>query len=152
MQVVRELGLIGCLLVPAGYRADKQWPLVIALHGYGGDGSFTLTYLRLDDVAPNAVLVAPNGVVDSRGSRAWHAGAVAVWGRNEQCTGPIAATPRTIDLDSHIAGAETIVEAYSGCQAGSAVELWTMQGVGHNPGATADFAPSLFGFLTSHPR
>lgn len=77
---------------------------------------------------------------------------VAVWARNDHCTGEIVSTGRTIDLANDLPGAETSVEAYEGCPAGSSVELWTMHDIGHNPVATSGFAPSLYGFLTSHPR
>ena len=248
-------------LIPLGYTADKKWPLVLVLHGYGGTGPQAIAEMRLDALQPSAVFVAPTGLRDVQGANAWHPGAdhspywdveyltailhdvesrysidltqvfvighsqgahmahrmgcdaanevvalvssagqvtkvpsgcmparavsvlqvhgdadesigyygdvqhdppdptvpsahetVAVWARNDGCTGAITLTPRTLDLDSRIAGAETIVEAYQGCPPGISVELWTMKGVGHNPAATPDFAPSLFSFLTAHPR
>jgi polyhydroxybutyrate depolymerase len=77
---------------------------------------------------------------------------VAVWARNDVCTGAIAATGATMDLDSSLAGNETSVEAYSGCPAGLAVELWTMNGGVHKPALTSNFAPAAWGFLTAHAR
>lgn len=77
---------------------------------------------------------------------------VAVWARNDACTGPIAATGVTLDLDSMLAGNETSVEAYSGCAAGSAVELWTIEGGEHRPALTANFATLAWGFLAAHAR
>lgn len=250
-------------LVPAAYSADAgtAWPLIIVLHGYGGSGAETVKNLRLDDIAARAVMVAPNGVMDSTHNRAWRPGpthapfwdveyltavihdlerrysidparvfvvghsqgahmahrmacdasndvaaivsvagqvakvpsacvparavsvlqlhgdldiaigyygdvqhdppdptvpsarqTVGVWGRNDQCTGALAPTGQTIDMDRSVAGAETVVEAYAGCPPGISAELWTMKGSGHNPDPTPDFAPSLFEFLSAHAR
>ncbi len=248
-------------LVPTAYTASTKWPLILVLHGYGGTGADAITRLRLDEVQPSVVMVAPNGLRDALGNNAWHPGqvhaspwdveyltaiirdveskyaidpaqvfvvghsqgahmahrmgcddaddvvalvstagqvskspggctptravsvlqvhgdldesigyfgdiqnnppdpsvpsaheTVAVWAGNDHCTGAIAATGRTLDLDGNVAGAETTVEAYAGCPAGIAVELWTMNGVGHNPGATGAFSGALYGFLTAHPR
>ena len=77
---------------------------------------------------------------------------VAVWARNDDCTGAIASTGMTYDIDVNLMGDETSVEAYSGCPAGIGVELWTMQGGVHKPNLTAEFAPDTWGFLTAHPR
>jgi polyhydroxybutyrate depolymerase len=54
---------------------------------------------------------------------------VAAWGRANRCTGGAAAT-RTLDLDAHIEGSETIVASHSGCAA--PVELWTIRGGTHS--------------------
>jgi len=77
---------------------------------------------------------------------------VAVWARNDACTGAIATTGMTLDLDSTLAGNETSIEAYAGCPAGIAVELWTMNGGVHHPPVTNNFAPTAWGFLTAHAR
>lgn len=77
---------------------------------------------------------------------------VAVWARNDQCTGGLQPTGVRLDLSRTTDGGETVVDAYAGCPAGIAVELWTMEGVGHGPQATSAFAPALEGFLLAHPR
>jgi polyhydroxybutyrate depolymerase len=77
---------------------------------------------------------------------------IAVWGRNDGCTGPIASTGMTYDLVTDLAGNETTVEAYSGCPAGIGVELWSIQNGVHKPNLTAAFAPTAWGFLTAHAR
>jgi polyhydroxybutyrate depolymerase len=63
-------------LVPTTYSADAgvAWPLILVLHGYGGSGDEAVKSLRFDDLAPLAVMVAPNGVLDSTRNRAWRAG------------------------------------------------------------------------------
>jgi polyhydroxybutyrate depolymerase len=77
---------------------------------------------------------------------------VAVWARNDLCTGAIAATGVTLDLDSVLAGNETTVEAYAGCPAGIGVELWTINGGFHRPNLTPAFPGLAWGFLTAHAR
>lgn len=77
---------------------------------------------------------------------------VGVWARNDGCTGAIAATGTSYDLDAAVAGSETSVEAYAGCPSGIAVELWSDVGGVHRPALTASFAPTVWGFLTAHAR
>jgi len=77
---------------------------------------------------------------------------IAVWGRNDLCTGAIASTGMTYDLVSDLTGNETSVEAYSGCPTGIAAELWTIDAGVHKPNLTANFAPTTWGFLTAHAR
>lgn len=77
---------------------------------------------------------------------------VAVWARNDGCSGGLVDTGVTLDLSRTVDGGETTVAAYKGCPPGIAVELWTMQGVGHTPYATSQFVPSIETFLSAHPR
>lgn len=77
---------------------------------------------------------------------------VGVWARNDACTGAIALTGATLDLDAAIAGSETTVEAYSGCPSGIAVELWSDVGGVHRPVLTSAFAPAAWAFLSAHAR
>jgi polyhydroxybutyrate depolymerase len=77
---------------------------------------------------------------------------VGVWARNDLCTGAIALTGQTLDLDSGLAGNETNVEAYAGCPSGIGVELWTIDKGAHRPSVTPPFAELVWGFLTAHTR
>jgi polyhydroxybutyrate depolymerase len=87
---------------------------------------------------------------------------VAVWGRNDHCSGGIADTGARLDLERNLAGSETTVEAYSGCppienadagtQGSVGVELWSIVGAGHDPSFTPQLAPLVWGFLTAHAR
>ncbi len=77
---------------------------------------------------------------------------IAVWARNDLCTGAIAATGTTLDLDLALAGSETTVEAYGGCPSGIGVELWSIVGGVHRPQLTPAFAPAAWSFLTAHAR
>jgi polyhydroxybutyrate depolymerase len=77
---------------------------------------------------------------------------VAVWARNDQCIGDIAATGVTLHLDSSLTGNETTVEAYSGCPTGIAVELWSIVGGSHDPQPTPAFPTLTWTFLNAHAR
>jgi polyhydroxybutyrate depolymerase len=77
---------------------------------------------------------------------------VAVWARNDACTGAIAATGTTLDLDSSLAGSETTVEAYAGCPSPIGVELWSIVGGVHVPPLTPAFPGLVWAFLTAHAR
>ena len=60
------------------------------------------------------------------------------------------------DVDAQLADgtdpAETSVQAWSGCEAGSAVELWTIPMGGHAPDLAPGFADALITFLAEHPK
>jgi polyhydroxybutyrate depolymerase len=77
---------------------------------------------------------------------------VGVWARNDVCTGDIALTATTYDLDAAIAGSETTVEAYAGCPSGIGVELWSDVGGFHHPQLTPQFASIVWTFLNGHAR
>jgi polyhydroxybutyrate depolymerase len=77
---------------------------------------------------------------------------IAVWARNDKCTGPIASTGTSYDLDSSLAGSETTVEAYGGCPTGIGVELWTIVGGAHHPPVTDGFAGAVWTWLGGHAR
>jgi polyhydroxybutyrate depolymerase len=77
---------------------------------------------------------------------------VADWAKKDGCTGALAATGQTYDLDSRLDGRETRVQAYAGCPAGIAVELWFIQGGAHLPALTASWGELVWGFLSAHPK
>lgn len=62
--------------LPAGDDGGVDWPLVIALHGYGGSGAELVDYYELERLADQRgfILVAPSGNRDSTGAAAWHTG------------------------------------------------------------------------------
>lgn len=67
------------------------------------------------------------------------------------CTGaPTAGAAK--DLDSQLAGAETMVAVTGGCPADGAADLWTLQGAGHVPSFTSSFVPELTAWLDAHGR
>jgi polyhydroxybutyrate depolymerase len=74
------------------------------------------------------------------------------WAGKDRCTGSLAATGRRLDLDQSVPGDETVEQAWSGCPAGSAVELWTIEGGGHVPAFNEHWAEAIWSFLDSHPK
>ncbi len=62
------------LQVPAGYDRAHPAPLVIALHGYGGNGASFVKQLELDRLAEQRgfLLAYPDGTLDARGHRFWN--------------------------------------------------------------------------------
>lgn len=77
---------------------------------------------------------------------------VAVWGNRNACLGDLAFTGARIDIESKLAGAETKVESYVGCQSEGSVELWTIEGGGHIPSFHAQWPGAIYDFLMAHPK
>ncbi|MFK7977185.1 MAG: PHB depolymerase family esterase [Halioglobus sp.] len=61
--------------IPADYNTATRYPLVIVLHGFGASGFIQSLYFGLlDRVDPGQfVLIAPDGTVNTNGSRFWNA-------------------------------------------------------------------------------
>ncbi len=76
---------------------------------------------------------------------------VAHWAAYNGCTGTLADTGITVDLEDPIPGAETHVSAYAGCAKGAA-ELWTVQGGPHFTYLTKTFGPTVWSFFAAHPK
>ena len=57
---------------------------------------------------------------------------VATWATKNGCTGTLT-DGAARDLDAGVPGAETATASYGNCQAGGAVDLWTMKGASHIP-------------------
>ena len=49
-----------------------------------------------------------------------------------------------------ISGSETSVLTHDGCRDGTVVELWTVEGAGHQIPLPEDFANTLWGWLSDH--
>ena len=56
------------------------------------------------------------------------------------------------DLDSGLPGAETTVQRFAGCTAGTGVELWSIQGGGHAPALDRSFSLRVYAWLQAHPK
>jgi polyhydroxybutyrate depolymerase len=76
---------------------------------------------------------------------------VATWAAKDGCTQPHTQVG-TIDVDANIAGDETTVERYGGCNNNADVELWTVHGAGHVPGLSSSWAELVWGFMSAHPK
>lgn len=61
-----------------------------------------------------------------------------------------AGAPR--DIEVNLAGAETTVAGYGGCQAGTSVELWTIEGGEHVPALTEDFSTQVVDWLLTRSK
>jgi polyhydroxybutyrate depolymerase len=68
------------------------------------------------------------------------------WAQLDGCGATPTQQP-ALDLESTIAGDETTVSAYTGCQAGSTVQLWTIHGGHHVPTLSSSFTPDILDFL-----
>lgn len=99
----------------------------------------------------DAVIAYGGGSIGTNGYPSAHQ-TVADWAQHNGCTGALAATGMTLDLDSALAGNETRVEAYGGCPQGGHVELWTIQGGSHVPSLQPTWAATIYGFLAAHPK
>ena len=75
------------------------------------------------------------------------------WVTFDGCATPPDTSAPPLDLDVNLTGAETTVTKYAaGCKAGSAAELWTINGGAHSPTFTPAFAPAVIDFLLAHPK
>ena len=77
---------------------------------------------------------------------------VAIWASRNACLGPLTDSGTRLDIVSTLAGAETKVEAYSGCAKEGVVALWTMEGGGHIPVFTSQWPDAIYDFLMAHPK
>ncbi len=80
----------------------------------------------------------------------------AAWAKNDGC-GVTASTLSTkIDVDADLADgsnpAETTVQEWPDCKAGSTVQLWTIPNGHHGPSVTPAFADAVIQFLVDHPK
>jgi len=81
---------------------------------------------------------------------------LAEWARVDGCARTRTPSAATLDLERTLAGAngpnETVVSANGGCHPGGGVELWMIQGGGHDPEFTDDFGARVVDFLLSHSK
>jgi polyhydroxybutyrate depolymerase len=77
---------------------------------------------------------------------------VAIWAAKNGCTGALVGD-ETMDLVVDVAGAETLKQAYEGCPAGGAVELWTIHGGGHVPQfVPAEWEDLVWAWMQAHAK
>jgi polyhydroxybutyrate depolymerase len=81
---------------------------------------------------------------------------VDTWLALDGCDQVLTEISRRLDVDAEVAGpdglAETTVAESTGCDPGSRVELWTMEGVGHVPMLSETFPDALLDFLLAQSR
>jgi polyhydroxybutyrate depolymerase len=94
-----------------------------------------------------------DGGTTSTGVYPSEATTMATWAGKNGCTGQLAATGQTLDLDSTITGNETVVATYGGCPSGIDVQLWTIQGGTHVPFLNVpQWGDLVWGFMSAHPK
>ncbi len=80
----------------------------------------------------------------------------ATWANYDGCGAEPSALNTRIDVVADIADgadpAETSVQEWSGCEAGSTVQLWTIPNGNHVPALTPAFADAVIRFLVEHPK
>lgn len=82
----------------------------------------------------------------------------AKWAAYNGCTGPLGTAEVTpLDFDQSVPGPETTTQAFSGCPAGIAVGVWTIEGGSHIPPINTAAAPypmtsAIVDFLLAHPK
>jgi len=78
------------------------------------------------------------------------------WAAYDGCDETASALDARIDVDANLTNdgdaAETLVEEWSGCDAGTTVQLWTIPNGTHEPALTTAFAGSVIRFLDEHPK
>jgi polyhydroxybutyrate depolymerase len=79
-------------------------------------------------------------------------GSTNQWASKNGCGTTRASSGSARDLDTLVAGAETEPEAYGGCPADGAVELWRMEGSSHTPLFDTPIATTLLDWLVEHRR
>ena len=90
---------------------------------------------------------------DRSGAGVSAADTVSVWAQIDSCTRSLANTGRALDLDDGLPGAETRIDAWSGCAGNAAAELWTIRGGEHNPSLIIPTWPdAVVAFLLAHPK
>lgn len=78
---------------------------------------------------------------------------VSTWAEKNGCTGAqLQPLGGNLDLAADVLLDETAREAWPGCPAGGAVELWTAWGMSHAPLVSSSFASTLVSWLFAHAR
>ena len=78
-------------------------------------------------------------------------GSVNQWAQKNGC-GTSRTAAGDLDLETSQAGAETHKYKTDGCPAGGAVDLWTMEGVGHIPSLNNTFTGTVMQWFSEHSR
>ena len=94
-----------------------------------------------DETIPYAGVTAPVAYPSARGS-------VEQWAKHNGCDLTPDESAAAIDIVSGIDGAETKVSRYTkGCKPGGSGELWTIEGAGHIPILSKQFAPAVLDYF-----
>jgi polyhydroxybutyrate depolymerase len=78
---------------------------------------------------------------------------VATWAGKNGCSGAaLASIGGDLDLVIDLPLDETQREAFAGCPAGGAAELWRIRGGSHIPTFNRDWAGTVYTWLQAHPK
>ena len=120
------------------------------------DGASPVSVLHIHGTADDVIRFEGDSEPDTKGDgkRAFYAGAmdmVSRWSRRAGCEWPGQPQPyATLDLDQHVAGAETrTFRLESGCADGVEIELWMGVDSSHAPGYGDAFVDALVDWLLS---
>ncbi len=75
-----------------------------------------------------------------------------LWAAHDGCSTSRTAGTSKLDLVDTLAGEDTTVDVYEGCDAGKDVQLWTIEGGSHIPVVTDDFRAQLWAWLMAHAK
>jgi polyhydroxybutyrate depolymerase len=115
----------------------------VSVDGAGCTPARPVSVLHIHGTADETILYAGTSRYPSAQATVDH------WSTRNGCDGP-AAAGAPIDLDDTLAGPETAVSAFAGCDA--AVELWTIEGGSHLPNFADGVGARLFAWLEAHKR
>lgn len=113
-----------------------------------------ISIVQVHGDADDTIAYAGGKITEFDGTRVAYPSAtetVAAWAKLDGCTGALADSGATLDLESALAGTETNVARYAGCPTGVGVELWTVRGGAHIPDFGPGWAGSVLDFLQAHP-
>lgn len=81
---------------------------------------------------------------------------VGAWANYDGCGAAPSVAGEHVDVDADLSAAGATAEAsitrWTGCDAGGAVELWTMPGGSHDPNFSNAFPDAVLDFLEAHPK
>ena len=165
-----DVGYIGKLIddIIEAYPIDKSRVFVIG-HSNGGYMAYRMACERPDVITAIAGLAGsassqPTACTPARSVNILHMhgtadatvpynnnaeGSVLQWAGHDGC-GTTLTAGATFDLEA-IAGSETQALT-AACPANVTVELWKLDGVGHIPNWGPAFTPTMWKWLTDHPR
>jgi polyhydroxybutyrate depolymerase len=114
----------------------------ISLDGAGCTPSRPVSVLHIHGTADDTVLYTGGRRYPSAQATVDH------WASRNRCAEGVAGA--ALDLDDGLAGAETSVTSYTGCDA--AVEFWSIEGGSHLPNFSDGLGQRLFTWLEAHRR
>ena len=110
--------------------------------------SRTVNVLHVHGTADAVVPYDPGtGSVTGLGAEA----SVMQWAGHNGC-GTTRTAGADLDLDTAVPGAEAHTSSTTGCPAGGAVDLWSLEGSGHLPVLSAEFPTLVMQWFTDHRR